>query len=72
MPLAIFGAEGYASLMVRLAMPSLVAGATAPFVGAMVLENFGQDITFAVLACAAVVNLVIVWPIWLAMRPKTP
>jgi MFS family permease len=55
-PLAVFGAEGYASLMGRLAMPALVVGAVSPFVGAMALERYGLDATLAALTIAVVVS----------------
>jgi hypothetical protein len=35
LPLALFGASGYATLMGRLAMPSLLAQAAAPWIGAV-------------------------------------
>jgi len=58
-PLAVFGAEGYASLMGRLAMPALVVGAVSPFLGAVVLERYGLDATFAALTAATVISLVL-------------
>ena len=56
-PLAVFGIEGYASLMGRLAMPALVVGAVSPFVGAMALERYGLDATLAALTVAAVASV---------------
>ena len=41
LPLALFGARGYATLMGRLAVPSLLAQATAPWIGGVLLEQFG-------------------------------
>jgi MFS family permease len=41
LPLALFGATGYAALMGRLAMPSLVAQSISPLAGALLLEHFG-------------------------------
>ena len=55
-PLAVFGVEGYASLMGRLAMPALVVGAVSPFVGAMALERYGLDATLAALTIAVVAS----------------
>jgi len=57
LPLALFGADGYASLMGRLAMPSLIAQAVAPSVGALLLEAAGTDRTLAVLALMALLNV---------------
>ncbi|TIW59347.1 MAG: MFS transporter, partial [Mesorhizobium sp.] len=49
LPLALFGATGYARLMGRLAMPSLIAQAAAPSVGALLLEHVGAHGTLAAL-----------------------
>jgi len=57
LPLALFGADGYASLMGRLAMPSLIAQAVAPSLGALLMEAAGIDRTLAVLAVVALVNV---------------
>jgi hypothetical protein len=71
MPLAVFGARGYASLMGRLAMPSLLAGAAAPFAGAVILDWFGAQPLLSILLIAAILNLLVVVPIWRQIRPKT-
>jgi predicted MFS family arabinose efflux permease len=59
-PLALFGAQGYATLMGRLARPTLIAGAAAPTAGAVVLEYWGADATLATLAALTAVNLAVV------------
>ena len=59
-PLALFGREGYAVLMGKLAMPALLAQAAAPFLGAVLLEQVGTTATLAVLCSGAVVNIVLV------------
>ncbi len=41
LPLALFGAAGYASLMGRLAFPMLIGQAAAPSAGAVLLVHFG-------------------------------
>lgn len=56
-PLALFGKTGYAELMGRLAMPTLVAQAGSPMLGAWLLDGFGADVTLAVLCVGAVVNI---------------
>ena len=56
-PLALFGREGYAVLMGKLAMPTLVAQAASPFLGAVLLDRFGTTATLAVLCVAAMVNI---------------
>jgi hypothetical protein len=69
LPLAFFGARGYATLMGRLAIPSLLAQATAPWIGAMLLERFGAHGTLAALAGAAVFNVVLaLWLAWMVAR----
>lgn len=57
LPLALFGREGYAALMGRLAMPALIAQAASPFLGAILLEHLGAGGTLATLGAAAVVNI---------------
>ena len=47
-PLAVFGRDGYAVLMGRLAMPTLVAQAASPFLGAVLLDRFGTTATLGV------------------------
>lgn len=56
-PLVLFGAPGYAALMGRLALPSLIAGAAAPSLGALLLERIGAGGTLAVLFVAAAINV---------------
>jgi MFS family permease len=57
LPLALFGSEGYATLMGRLAMPSLIAQAAAPSVGALLIERAGSSAALGALAGAAVLNV---------------
>ena len=57
LPLALFGPIGYARLMGRLARPSLIAQAAAPWAGALVLSRYGADATLAVLAAVALLNV---------------
>jgi hypothetical protein len=65
LPLALFGSEGYATLMGRLAMPSLLAQAAAPSIGAFLLARTGAGTTVGVLAGVAVLNVlltcILVW-----------
>ena len=69
LPLALFGARGYAKLMGRLAMPSLLAQATAPWIGALLLERFGAHGPLAALSCAAMINVVLaLWLAWMVGR----
>lgn len=69
LPLALFGPARYPVLMGRLALPSLLAQALAPSVGALMMEHGGAGATFALLATLAAVNVVLVAALWLTCRP---
>ena len=71
LPLALFGAPGYATLMGRLAMPSLLAQAAAPWVGAMLLERIGAHGTLAVVASISVLNVALTGALaWMVSRQR--
>ena len=57
LPLALYGAPGYATLMGRLAMPSLIAQAASPWLAALVIGGFGPNSALAALVLVALVNL---------------
>jgi MFS family permease len=59
LPLALFGAEGYAILMGRIGRPVMIALAVAPSIAAVMLDRYGASVTVATLACIAAVNLAI-------------
>ncbi len=59
LPLALYGADGYAALMGRLALPSLFAQAFTPWAGAILLEYAGASWTIAALVVAAMLNLLL-------------
>jgi len=59
LPLSLFGADNYAQIMGRLAMPSLIAQAAAPSIGALLIQAFGVDTTLAVIAAAAIANVML-------------
>ncbi len=63
-PLALFGADRYASLIGRLALPGLVAQAAAPPIGAFVLAHGGADALLWALVTLAATNLVLVGALW--------
>jgi predicted MFS family arabinose efflux permease len=69
LPLALFGPSGYASLMGKLAMPSLLAQALSPSLGAFLIEWSGPSAALAVLAGLACVNLGLVGALWMMSRP---
>jgi len=60
LPLSLFGAHGYAVLMGRLAMPSLIAQAVTPSLGALLAEVLGAHGLLGVLAGVAALNLLLV------------
>ncbi len=62
-PLAMFGREGYAILMGRLALPSLLATAAAPMLGAWLLGCIGPRGTLIALLAAALLNVAIMVPL---------
>ena len=67
LPLALFGSVGYAALMGRLAMPSLLAQAAAPSVGALLLSQFGASAAVGALAGIALLNMALTcWLAWMA------
>jgi predicted MFS family arabinose efflux permease len=68
LPLALFGPFGYASLMGRLAMPSLLAQALSPSIGAILIEWGGTDAALRLLVGLACLNLGLVGLLWLTAR----
>lgn len=62
-PLALFGRDGYAVLMGRLAAPILVAQAASPTLGVLLMKHLGADMTIAMLAAAAALNIVLMLPL---------
>lgn len=64
LPLALFGARGYATLMGRLAVPSLVAQALAPTLGAVIISRFGVEALIGSLAALALATLAGVALLW--------
>ncbi len=62
-PLAMFGREGYAILMGRLALPTLLATAAAPMIGTWLLGWVGPTGTLAVLFGAALLHVALVLPL---------
>jgi MFS family permease len=65
LPLALFGPQGYAVRMGRLARPNLVAGALAPALAAPLVEHLPAALTFALAGCLASLALAALW----AVRP---
>jgi predicted MFS family arabinose efflux permease len=70
LPLALFGPERYAPLMGRLAFPSLISQAMAPWLGAVLMEWSGAVPTLATLSALALFNMLSVGLLWLAVRRR--
>jgi MFS family permease len=68
LPLAIFGPERYPVIMGRIAMPSLIAQAAAPSIGAALIEAGGVDGAMAVFVAAAGVNATLATGLFLMLR----
>jgi predicted MFS family arabinose efflux permease len=72
LPLAIFGPARYPVIMGRIAMPSLIAQAAAPSVGALLLETGGIDGIVAVFLAASACNVVLATVLlWIVRSPET-
>jgi predicted MFS family arabinose efflux permease len=59
LPLAVFGPGNYAAIMGKLAMPSLIAQAAAPSIGALLIEFGGANLTLSFLAVLTLTNCTI-------------
>jgi hypothetical protein len=68
LPLALFGSVGYAVVMGRLAMPSLLAQSVSPMIAAWVLERLGPLVLVRVLMAIAVCHLATVTVTWAVAR----
>ncbi len=68
LPLALFGPDRYATLMGRLAFPSLIVQALAPSAGALLIEHHGAIATVATLTVFAIVNVLLVGVLWITCR----
>jgi hypothetical protein len=68
LPLAVFGTRQYAAVMGRLAMPSLIAQAAGPSVGALLMESYAAVGTLAVVAAAGIVNVLLVVSLFACLR----
>ncbi len=58
-PLAIFGREGYASLMGMLSMPVLIMQAASPLMGLALIKYTGAENTMLILCIISVINILI-------------
>lgn len=67
LPLVLFGAEGYAALIGRLGLPTLIAQAAGPALGALMLARYGVVPTLQCLAALALVNLALSYALRLGL-----
>ena len=58
LPLALFGEHRYAAIMGRIAMPSLVAQAASPSVGAILIEKLSASGALAAVFAVAITNVI--------------
>lgn len=70
LPLALFDPRAYAAIMGAIAMPSLIAQAVAPSLGAFLLEQGGPRLTLSALTAMAVLNVVLVAVLWAMCRSQ--
>ena len=70
LPLALFGAERFATLIGRLAFPALIVQALAPSGVALLIERQGADATIAVLTGFAALNVALIGVLWSAYRRR--
>ncbi len=70
LPLAIFGPDRYPVVMGRIAMPSLVAQAAAPSIGAALLEAVGLDGALRIFVVAATCNVLLAASLFLMLRKR--
>jgi MFS family permease len=66
LPLALFGASGYAALLGRLAMPMLLAQAVAPTLVAVTLTESRPERLLAILTAVALLNVLLAYALRLA------
>jgi hypothetical protein len=72
LPLVLFGAEGYAALIGRLGLPTLIAQAAGPTFGAIALAVWGTEPTLIGLAGLAFVNLLLACALRAALPQGAP
>jgi MFS family permease len=68
LPLALFGPRNYAALIGWIAMPSLLAQAISPSLGAALLEAMGSRGLLGALTGLAALNVLVVAALWWAGR----
>lgn len=64
LPLTLFGAVRYPVVAGKLALPSLIAQALAPTLGALMIEQVGALNTIAMLTALAAINVALMLVLW--------
>ena len=70
-PLALFGAAGYATLMGRLEMPNLISQAIGPVIGAILIDRFDPNAVMICVALMAIANVAITLVLWCSFAKVT-
>lgn len=70
LPLAVFGEHHYASIMGRIAMPSLIMQAASPSLGALLIDEFGSNGALAALFVFAIVNVALVSALYVILLKR--
>jgi hypothetical protein len=71
LPLALFGADRYAAIMGRIAMPSLVAQAVSPSLSVLLMEGSGASGMLAALFAFAILDVVLVFALLALLSQRT-
>jgi hypothetical protein len=71
LPLAVFGPEHYPVIMRRIAMPSLIAQAAAPSIGAALIETGRVHGAMGVFVASAAVNVALAAALFLTLRSSS-
>lgn len=67
-PLRLFGPLGYAALLGRMALPSLLSQALAPSLASFLMVNGNADLTLTIVTGAALANVALVVLLWIAAK----
>ena len=71
LPLALFGEDRYPAIMGRIAMPSLIAQAVSPSLGALLLARFDASGTLAALFATAILDVLLVVALFALLARRT-
>lgn len=69
-PLRLFGPLGYAALLGRMALPSLLVQALAPSLASFLMVNGNANLTLSIVTGTALANVVLVALLWIAAKSR--